>query len=401
MRALVLSNLYPPAAMGGYEMSCRDVVDRWRARGHQVTVLTTGTTLVGAVEPDSSDAHVTRTLEWYWSDHTFLRPPARARLALERRNQARLRRALAAARPEVVSVWHMGGMPLSLLTTLERSGVPVVLNVCDDWPSYAPRVDAWMDAWSSRPDWLAAMAARAGGVPTRLPDLDRHRSTFVSRFTLERARERTQWRFPDAVVVGSGVDTEDFPIVAAPPHRDWRGRLLCVGRVEPRKGFDVAVAALPDLPETSLRIVGVPDPAYGEQLRRQAADLGVADRVSMTALPRTALHDAYAEADVVVFPSRWDEPFGLVPLEAMTQGTPVVATRRGGSAEFLVDGTNCVEVALDDAAGVAAAVRRLAGDPSLRRRLADGGRATVERYTADRLADTLETIHREAARDGV
>src|SRR5436189_60872 len=117
--------------MGGYEMSCRDVVDRWRARGHEVTVLTTSTDLTGAVEPDAVDPHVLRTLEWYWSDHRFLRPPAIARLRLERRNQARLRSALKSARPDVISVWHMGGMPLSLLTTLERVGVPVVLNVCD------------------------------------------------------------------------------------------------------------------------------------------------------------------------------------------------------------------------------------------------------------------------------
>src|SRR5437763_4339101 len=110
--------------MGGYEMSCRDVVDRWRARGHQVMVLTTSTELTGAVEPDALDAHVLRTLEWYWADHRFQRPSAIARLRLERRDQARLRAALASARPDVVSVWHMGGMPLSLLTMLDRARVP-------------------------------------------------------------------------------------------------------------------------------------------------------------------------------------------------------------------------------------------------------------------------------------
>jgi len=397
VRALVLSNLYPPAAMGGYEMSCRDVVDRWRARGHEVTVLTTSTNLTGAVEPDAVDPHVLRTLEWYWSDHRFLRPSPIARLRLERRDQARLRVALQSARPDVVSVWHMGGMPLSLLTMLERARVPVVLNVCDDWTDYGPRADAWLDAWSARPAWVARAAAALTGVPTRLPDLDRHRSTFVSQFTLDRARERTPWRFADAAVVGSGVDTDDFPVEPVTPDREWGWRLLCVGRVEPRKGFDVAVRALAELPEATLRIVGVPDPAYGEQLHREAVELGVAERVRTQALPRTALREAYATADVVIFPSRWDEPFGLVPLEAMTQGTPVVATRRGGSAEFLRDGDNCVEVSVDDAAGVAAAVRKLAGDAELRGRLAEGGRITVARYTTDRLADTLERLHQQAA----
>lgn len=398
MRVLVLTNLYPPAAMGGYEMSCRDVVDRWRSRGHDVTVLTTAGELGGAVEPGGApEPHVRRRLRWYWSEHRFLRPPPRQRLSLERANQAQLRATLDAARPDVVSVWHMGGMSLSLLTALERTGIPAVLNVCDDWPDYAPRADAWLDAWSSRPEWLRATASAVCGVPTRLPDLDRHRATFVSGFTLDRARTRTRWRFDRAQVVGSGIDTCDFPIVAEPPDRPWRDRLLCVGRVEPRKGFDVAVQALAGSAARVLRIVGVEDPSYGDQLRSTAAELGVADRVTVGALPRASLRTAYAEADAVVFPSRWDEPFGLVPLEAMSQGTPVVATRRGGSAEFLVDGENCLEVAPDDAAAVASAVTRLADDPDLRRRLVAGGLATAGRYTVDRLADTLEAIHVEAA----
>src|SRR4051812_34697317 len=118
MRVLVLSNLYPPNAMGGYELSCRDVVDRWRARGHEVTGLTTAGSISGVVEPSVSEPHVRRELHWYWHEHAFLRPPLRSRLALERANHQALRLAVADVRPDVVSVWHMGGMGLSLLAAL-------------------------------------------------------------------------------------------------------------------------------------------------------------------------------------------------------------------------------------------------------------------------------------------
>ncbi|MDX6219036.1 MAG: glycogen synthase, partial [Frankiales bacterium] len=84
MRVLVLSNLYPPNALGGYEMSCRDVVERWRAAGHDVVVLTTAETVRGTVEPAVPEPHVRRELRWWWHEHRFVRPPWRERLRVEK-----------------------------------------------------------------------------------------------------------------------------------------------------------------------------------------------------------------------------------------------------------------------------------------------------------------------------
>lgn len=394
MRVLVLSNLYPPNAMGGYELSCRDVVDSWRARGHEVTVLTTAELLAGAVEPGLSQPHVRRELEWYWSAHSFSRPSLAQRWALERRNQERLRAALDELRPDVVSVWHMGGMSLSLLSALDRTGVPAVLNICDEWPDYGRTVDAWSRGWGRVPRLLRPLGAVLCGVPTVLPDLDRYAHAFVSAYTRDRLRERTLWTFPRATVVGSGVDSTDFPLSGGVVDRAWRWELLAVGRVEPRKGFDSAVRALAHLPEQArLHIVGVAEPSHLLELRALAEEVGAADRVVIEAVPRSELGALYAAADAVLFPSRWDEPFGLVPLEAMTQATPVVATRKGGSAEFLQDGVNCLEVPADDPGALAAAVRRLAGAQDLRRHLAEGGLRTAAAHTLERLADVLEQLH--------
>jgi glycogen synthase len=81
----------------------------------------------------------------------------------------------------------------------------------------------------------------------------------------------------------------------------------------------------------------------------------------------------------VLFPVRWEEPWGLVPLEAMAAGRPVVATATGGAAEYLRDGENALVVPPDDPVALAAAVRRLE-DEGLRARLVAGGRATAARY---------------------
>jgi glycosyltransferase involved in cell wall biosynthesis len=148
----------------------------------------------------------------------------------------------------------------------------------------------------------------------------------------------------------------------------------------------------------TLRIVGPGVEGHVAELGALAAELGVGERLSFAGpLPRHELAAAYAEADAFLFPSRWDEPFGIVPLEAMTQALPVVATRRGGSAEFLTDGLNCLEVPADDPAALAAAVRALSTDESLRRRLVNGGLTTSAAYRIDGFAERLEQIHLRAA----
>lgn len=117
--------------------------------------------------------------------------------------------------------------------------------------------------------------------------------------------------------------------------------------------------------------------------------------MTVATLPRSLLRERYAHADAVVFPSRWDEPFGLVPLEAMTQGTPVVATRRGGSAEYLEDGVNCLAVPRTTRQRWpppcnAWRVTPACGTASRR------GRATAARHSAGRLAGVLEELHAAA-----
>jgi glycogen synthase len=400
MKVLVLTNLYPPHALGGYEMSCRDTVDRWREHGHDVTVLTTTTTFHDpAADPPQRRVH--RVLEWYWHDNHLRRPTPRERLRIERTNQARLRALLDADPPDVVSAWAMGGMSVGLLTSCVERDLPVVAVLEDDWLVYASHVDAWTAAWGRRPQWLGAIASRLTGLPTGVPVMPPSAvAAYASEYLRRRADAEATIRFAQSHIVPLGTDPADFPTSPAGsrPHSDWGGKLLMVGRVEPRKGFDIAVQALAALPDATLRIVGAGDDRYRDELVAMAQQLGVANRLTCDDLvPRSELAAVYASSDALLFLSRWDEPFGLVPLEAMTQAVPVIATRRGGAAEFLADGLNCLEVPIDDPSAVAAAVRSLAADDRLRRRLIEGGLATGAAYRVDRFADELERLHLDAA----
>lgn len=401
MRILVLTNMYPPHSYGGYELSCRDVVARWQRRGHDVLVLTSDWRLpgpAGAARPGAEGrVPVRRELRLYWDDHRILDPPLWRRLAIERANQASLHRALDAHRPDVVSAWAMGAMSLGLLTTVLAAGIPVVPVVCDEWPVYGPLVDAWTRPLARRP--LLASAVRfATRLPTGLPPLEEAGpACFVSRALRASVRRQSPWTFREAPVTFSGIDPDDFPLHPRPP---WSWRLLYVGRIDRRKGIGTAVQALADCPPSAcLSVVGRGDDEHMAELRHLAADLRVADRVTFTSASRDQLASHYASSDALLFTSTWQEPFGLVPLEAMACGTPVVASATGGAAEFLSDEHNCLTVPPGDPAALVAALHRLQADAPLRRQLVAGGRQTAAALDVDHLADILLRWHRWALGD--
>ena len=395
---LVLSNMYPPHHHGGYELSCRDVVDRWRDRGHDVTVLTSTMRLDGVDDPPGERAHgVRRDLEISYRDGDLYEPPYRRRLGIERRNRSVLRATLAEVRPDVVSIWHMGAMSTSLLSDLVDSGIPLVYVVCDDWLTYAYKIDPWMRMFWSRP-WLRRPVRALARVPTTLPDVGASGAfCFISELNRERSTEHSPWEFDVATVSYNGIDHRDFPVLDAPPDRPWQWRMVGAGRLDPRKGFETAVRALARLPGATLELLPSVDDPYREHLEKVAAELGVEDRLRFTIVDRAGLRARYSDADVFVFPTEWAEPFGLVPLEAMACGTPVVATGTGGSGEFLIDGVNCLRFAVRDDAGLAQAVRRLAAEPELRGRLVSAGLRSARDLSVDHLADNLEAWHLAAA----
>ena len=195
-------------------------------------------------------------------------------------------------------------------------------------------------------------------------------------------------------MVHLGVDTTDFPILAAPDERPWAWRLLAPGRIDERKGLANAIGALVHLPpEATLDVVGRGDRRHLAELRRSPAASASRHAVRFDAVDRHELRQRYLAADCTLFPVVWDEPFGIVPLEAMASGSPVVATGRGGSAEHLRHDENCLLFPAGDRHSLAAAVRLLAGDERRRRRLVGAGLATASATTSERTAAALLDHH--------
>ncbi|MFF5970367.1 glycosyltransferase [Streptomyces sp. NPDC012769] len=205
-----------------------------------------------------------------------------------------------------------------------------------------------------------------------------------------------------ADIVPCGVDPAAFrPDGPAARRGPYRHRLLHLGRLVPRKGAAVSVAALGRLPGTELVIAGGPAPDALDadpevrRLRALAAETGVADRVFFTgAVPPAAVPVLMRSADVVLCPGDY-EPFGIVPLEAMACGRPVVASAVGGQLDTVAHGVNGLLVPPGSPPVLAAAVRLLLADPALRAEYGRAGRRRVlERFSWQRVAGATEASYR-------
>jgi glycosyltransferase involved in cell wall biosynthesis len=178
------------------------------------------------------------------------------------------------------------------------------------------------------------------------------------------------------------------------------GLVATMGRWKGHGVFLRAIAALP--PELPVRAYVVGGGIYrtagsevrAEDLRKQAAALGIADRVGFTGFADDAA-SAIRALDVVVHASTQPEPFGLVIAEAMACGHAVVASAAGGAGEIVTPGHDALAVQPGDVDGLADAIRQLALDPVLRDRLGRAGRETaVRRFDRARLAAEVAPLYR-------
>ncbi|WP_307506093.1 glycosyltransferase [Clavibacter sp. B3I6] len=231
-------------------------------------------------------------------------------------------------------------------------------------------------------------------------------------------------------VIPCGVDVEHFtpldgraPLVGGTPRSpDDDGaasgpmRVMVIGRLVPRKGVDLAIEALGILDrrgrrEIELVIVGgsgdaasAGEDTEARRLMEAARAAGVADRVRLHGRVSQADMPAVMRTADVVVCAPWYEPFGIVPLEAMASGVPVVASAVGGLTDSVVDGVTGILVPPRDPAAIADALEALHADPARRRRLGRAGRDRMEHgyswsTVAARTADAYRSAIQDAALD--
>ncbi len=207
--------------------------------------------------------------------------------------------------------------------------------------------------------------------------------------------------FPgDYRVIPNGLDVDRFSIPAPKPSvmKDADINMVFVGRVnESRKGLKYALGAYSLLKweYRNLRLIvvggGVPDrESYRMMGERSLDDVVFVGPVSDNELP-----GFYQSADIFLAPNTGKESFGFIIIEAMSASAPIIASDIPGFASVMEDGKEGLMVKPKDEAAMAQAIKRLIHNPGLRAQLGVGGRATVDQYRWDRIADKVLAYYEE------
>ena len=205
-------------------------------------------------------------------------------------------------------------------------------------------------------------------------------------------------------IVNPGIDLRRFDSASGDPRRvaEYRrgaGQVVgTVARLAAQKAVHILLEATPRLlaEDPTIRVLIVGDGPLRDALEHQAGRLGIGHAVSFAGYQEDVV-SAYRAMDVFVLPSR-DEGYGVVFLEAMAMGVPVVGTRVIGSEDAVEDGVTGLLVSHGDAPALAEAVRRILGDPSLATRLRDAASDRVRRgFSRERWTTDVERLYRELA----
>lgn len=410
MRILVLTNLYPPHYVGGYELRCRDVTEALHKRGHRVCVLTSNHRVEGEAAEDFPGYSVHRSLEL----HGFFGHPwlgIRRLEALENYNNATLLSTINAFKPDLVHVWNLGGISKSLTLTLQRLNIPAVYDVSDHWIARSLAADVWLNWWNRKgPSWAArvlrglwtasgkrlACQQRAPTNPVR--HVGFQRIYFCSR-RLRDITAQAGYRVNHGEVIHCPVDTTAYhgEVQAADqPLRRW----LYAGRLSEDKGILTALKAvklIKDRFQGTLHVYGKGAPEYEAMLKSYVSDHDLP--VSFHSTTPDQMPEVYRSHDALLFTSEWEEPFALTPLEAMACGLPVIGTLTGGSAELFQHKKNALTYGAGDTPGLAGNILKLAAEPQLREQIARTGQKQVrEHFQLPTIVSAIEHYLEESLR---
>jgi glycosyltransferase involved in cell wall biosynthesis len=174
-------------------------------------------------------------------------------------------------------------------------------------------------------------------------------------------------------------------------------RLLYVGRLSEDKGVMTVLRALALLRgklQCQLSVYGQGDPAYVARLKDFARDRRL--DMNLTSGSLNEMPDIYRQHDLLLFPSEWQEPFALTPLEAMASGLPVIGTMTGGSAELFRERENALTYTAGKAEELAECIWEFASDHRLRSSCSRiGCEEARARYAAPVIVDQIERYLRE------
>lgn len=389
MRIAHIVRRYSLAEWGGTETVVRATVAEQRRRGDEPRVFCTS-----ALQPPEG----TREAETFGYFYPYFPLTAGDRDAFDRRGgnpfAPALFRAVRAFRPEIIHIHAGGRLACQAIKLAESLGVPSVMSLHGGAAVVPPQEIAQM---------LKPIRGklRYGGLLDRFLGLRfdplAHASARVC-ISKEEKRELER-RYPGRIVryLPNGIEPRRYG------HRPFTKatRILCLSRIDYQKNQAALLDLLAARPDVEVELIGpVTVLWYRSRIVERATALGVSGRLTIiNGLPpgSAELDAAFERADVFVLPSV-HEPFGIVALEAMQRGVPLVASAVGGLVDFVRDGENGLLFNPNEKGALVAAFDRLT--PALAAQMVAGGYQTVRNYEWPKIIDDLVQVYQSVVSHG-
>lgn len=411
MRALFVSNNYPPRSFGGYEQLCQEVARELAHRGHDVRVLT-------CRRPSGNESACEDAADGSIQVYRLLHLETKAgvlktvvrlvrdRKRLEQDNLTQVRKIVAEFRPDVTLFWGMWNVPRSVPAVIEKL-MPhrVAYYLCDYWPSlpsaYVQKFQApsahGLTRWPKK--LIGSIVARSL-ARGELAKLHLEHPICVSHAVRE-LLVQSGVPIEHASIIPNGIKLDEFPSTNRSAFQMSQPdplKLVYAGRLSLEKGVHTAIRAVTQLDRSNegsvtLDLVGSGSPSYERTLRALVRQSSLENLVTFQgSVPRSQMAATLARYDALIFPSEWEEPSARIVMEAMALGLVVIGTTTGGTGEALIDGETGLTFAPGDSAGLVRQIRRLLGDGGLRHHLVRTARERVEeKFTFERMVNELES----------
>jgi glycosyltransferase involved in cell wall biosynthesis len=393
MRILVISSHFPPVVKGGYERECEAVVNHLR-RHHQVQVLTSSHAR-SSVDPRPDVRRILPLLPGDWRG-SLMAP------LLTRRSARLTAEAVRVFNPHLIYYWNGARLSLAVMVAASRSRLPIAYRVCEHWLGGIAAYDQFARHLTPGDRGLRLAWARLIRVLNRDPLLrldspESHPATiswnsaFLSQATT--VPELIDPLFQE--VIHPATPQGDL-FVGIDRRPSGGPTILFVGRVTREKGIQIAYQALAHLRtalgyDASLVVAGPIEAGLETELREEAAALNIGANVEIRGeLGPDGIAALLETAHALVVPSVWEEPAGLVCVEAALARVPIVASRSGGIPELVRDRRDGLLFSRGDAEQCAELLAETLADPEATRRRVESAFERAQQWSFQPYVDATD-----------